>query len=174
MSKQRRGFGVIVALCCWSLSIGTSWAQTNGEQSSLHGIKSVRVVIERLASDVERDGLTLSQIRTDVELALRQAGIRVQSIENAGTEPGNPYLYVNLMTTKSEVLYAFTSYLYSLQVSLYQDVVLAREPSTTLSALTWQTKVLGSVPTANILELRKTLHDSVEQFLNVYLAANPK
>ena len=174
MSKQGRGFRAIVVFSCWSLSMGMSWAQTTSEQSSLHGIRNVKVVIERLAPDVERDGLTLNQIRTDVELALRQAGLRVQSAESTGTEPGNPYLYVNLMTTKSEVLYAFTSYLYSLQVSLYQDVMLAREPSTTLSALTWQTKVLGSVPTANVLDLRKILHDSVEQFLNAYLAANPK
>ena len=98
----------------------------------------------------------------------------MQSSETAETEPCNPYLYVNLMTTKSEVLYAFTSYLYSLQVSLYQDVGLAREPGTTVSAPTWQTRVLGSIPTAKVLELRKTLHDSVEQFLNAYLAANPK
>ena len=101
MSHRWRGYGVLIVLYSWSLPIGASWAQTNTDQRSLQGIKSVRVVIERLATDVERDGLTLSQVRTDVELALRQAGLRVQSPENADTAPGNPYLYVNLMTTKS-------------------------------------------------------------------------
>jgi len=151
-----------------------SWAQTDLQRGSLRGLKGVGVVVESLQSEVERDGLTRSHIRTDSELALRQAGIRVLSEDESLNEPGSPYLYVNLTTVKSEVLYAFTSYLYSLQISLRQNVTLTREPNTKVSAMTWQTSVLGSVNAADLENLRKTIRDSLNQFINDYLAANPK
>lgn len=151
-----------------------SWTQTDLQRGSLRGLNGVGVVVESLQSDVERDGLTRSLIRTDTELALRQAGIRVLSEEESLNEPGSPYLYVNLSTVKSAVLYAFTSYLYSLQISLRQDVTLTRDTNTKVSAMTWHTSVLGSVDATKLENIRKTLRDSLNKFINDYLAANPK
>ena len=44
---------------------------------SLKGIKGLRVTVETLNPSIEADGLREYQIRTDVELKLRLAGIKV-------------------------------------------------------------------------------------------------
>jgi hypothetical protein len=152
----------------------TGWAQIDTKRGSLRGLKGIGVVVEALQPGTESDGLTQSQLRTDVELALRQAGIRVLSQEESLAEPGRPYLYINLNTMKSEVLNVFASYLFSLQLSLRQDATLTRAPDIKVSAITWQTAVLGSVKAADLQNLRKTLRDSLDQFINDYLAVNPK
>lgn len=164
----------LVAVLWWGGASTGGWAQTEAKRGSLRGLKGVGVVVEALQPEAEREGLTKSQLRTDVELALRQAGIRVLSEEESLAEPGGPYLYINLNTVKSEVLYAFVSYSFSLQISLRQDATLTRDPSIKVNAMTWQTSVLGSVSAANLQDLRKTLRDSLDQFINDYLAVNPK
>ncbi|MGE0823746.1 MAG: hypothetical protein AB7G75_03350 [Candidatus Binatia bacterium] len=165
---------IITVLWCWGMVGNVSWAEPDAKQESLRGLKGIGVVIEPLQPETEQDGLTQSLIRTDVELALRQAGIHVLSQEESVSEPGSPYLYINLNTVKSEVLYAFTSYLYSLQVSFRQEVTLTRDPQIRVSAATWQSGVLGSISASNLQNLRKTIRDSLDQFINDYLAANPK
>ncbi len=55
------------------------------DRASLKGVKAVSVVVEHLAPDVEKAGITSSQVQTDVELRLRQAGLPVdeRSIESS-------------------------------------------------------------------------------------------
>ncbi len=65
---------------------------------------------------LEKDGLTETQIRTDVEIRLRKAGIRVLTLEEVKELPRRPVLSVTLLASKSEALtkvfgesiYAFT------------------------------------------------------------------
>ena len=65
---------------------------TEATRATLQGLKGVHVVVEDLDPDVERDGLTQKQFRTDVELRLRKGGIRVLTREQRRTTPGHPYL----------------------------------------------------------------------------------
>jgi hypothetical protein len=172
--KRKRLLASITLLCLWGMASPEGFAQTDMKRGSLRGLKGLGVVVEELQPEAERDGLTKSQLRTDVELKLRQAGLRVLSPEESLKEPGSPYLYVNLNTAKSEVLYAFATYAYALQVALKQEVTLTRDPDIRGSATTWDTGVLGTVGAANLPDLRKTLSDVLDRFINDYLAANPK
>ena len=47
------------------------------DRQTLKGIKVVAVQVEALRPEVESDGLTQAQIKTDVEQRLREAGIQV-------------------------------------------------------------------------------------------------
>ncbi len=53
------------------------FAQKDATTRSLSGLKALEVLIEKLDPDIERDGLSREQLRTDIELRLRRAGIRL-------------------------------------------------------------------------------------------------
>jgi hypothetical protein len=120
------------------------------------------VVVENLKPDVERDGLNASTLQTDVELKLRQAGIRV--------EETTAYLYVRVTTLKREAMYA-----YSMTANLSQHVVLVRDPAISANAVTWNALGgIGMVGSARLSVIRDYVRDVVDEFVNAYLAANPK
>jgi hypothetical protein len=132
------------------------------ERDTLRGIRAIKVVVENLKPDVERDGLNASTLQTDVELKLRQAGIRV--------EETTAYLYVRVTTLKREAMYA-----YSMTANLSQHVVLVRDPAISANAVTWNALGgIGMVGSARLSVIRDYVRDVVDEFVNAYLAANPK
>jgi len=171
----KRLLTTVAVLWVWGLSVCGGSAQTEMDRKSLRGLKGIAVVVEALQPEAERDGLTKSQIKTDIELKLRQAGIHVLTTEESFKTPGSPYLYVNINTTKTDVLYgAFSTYAFSLQVALKQDVTLTRDSDLKGSATTWETHALGTVGANNLQDTRRVLGDLLDRFINDYLAENPK
>jgi hypothetical protein len=62
-----------------------AWASdTATERATLKGVKSVSVLVENISPEAERDGLTKSQITTDVELPLIRFGGRVSYGRSCG------------------------------------------------------------------------------------------
>ena len=51
--------------------------EDNEDRRMLVGLKGVYVIVEDFEEELERDGLRSHQVQTDVELKLRQSGIRV-------------------------------------------------------------------------------------------------
>ena len=137
------------------------------------GLTGVYVLVEHVADEAQRDGLDTLQVRTDVEVKLRQAGIRVLSKEEWLSTAGLPYLYVDISTTKNPLgVYAF-----SVRVELNQSVTLVRPASQQrlLLAATWSTPgAIGTVGSKKLTALRDEVRDLTDQFINAYLAANPK
>jgi hypothetical protein len=82
-----------------------------------------------------------------------------------------PYLYLRVGTTKNETgLYA-----YDIDLELRQAVRLTRNPAITSSATTWRAPGwVGIVRDRNLSKVREGIRDVVDEFLNAYLAANPK
>src|SRR5438874_1872074 len=58
----------------------------------LKGLKGVYVLVEGIAQDATQDGLRTIDLRTDTELKLRTAGIRVLSHDEVRKESGRPTL----------------------------------------------------------------------------------
>ena len=173
--KGKRLLTTVAVLWVWGMVVCGGSAQTAMDRKSLRGLQGIVVVVEDLHPDAERNGLTKSQVRTDVELKLRQAGIRVLATEESGKTPGSPYLYVNINTVKNDVLYgALSTYAFSLQVAVKQDVTLTRDSNLTGSATTWEAQTLGTVGADNLSEVRKILGEVIDRFINDYLAENPK
>ena len=129
------------------------------------------VLVEHIPDEAERDGLDTTQIRTDVELKLRQAGISVLTHEEWLSTAAAPYLYVNVQVFKNPANF----YAYSANVELRQRVTLVHSPSTSALATTWSAHgTIGTVGSQKVGSVREDVRDLTDQFINAYLAANPK
>ncbi len=144
---------------------------TKSERATLAGLTGVYVLVEAMTPDAERDGLARSTLQTDVELKLRQAGIRVLS-ENEFTEvPRSPMLYLRVSTFRRSELSVSA---FHIKLEVAQVVRLVRDPTITLPAATWEINRLGLVGSDKLSKVRENVRDAVDQFINAYLAANPK
>jgi len=142
---------------------------SENNRQSLKGLKGVYVLVEPLEAEVERDGLNQTSIQTDVELRLRQAGIKVLTEGERLAAPGSPFLYV-LVNAKSGSPYAF-----SIDVEFCQGVRLDRDPSMQIiGATTWSVRAVGTAGRENLRNIRDFIKDYVDQFINAYLSVNPK
>jgi hypothetical protein len=82
---------LVVLWCLLGLVGIESWAMdTEDTRATLRGVEGVLVVVEDLGDDVEQAGLTRQQLQTDVELRVRQAGIRVLTRAEREGMPGTP------------------------------------------------------------------------------------
>jgi hypothetical protein len=131
-------------------------ADNEYSRRSLAGITALGVVVENLSSGAGKIGLTKNAIQTDVELKLRQAGIRV------GSEL--EFLYIAVTVTDD----GHAAYV---GVELHQPVKLAHDPIPT-SGSTWSRGTLTTKPTAQ--EIRSVIKDEIDKFLNAWLSMNPK
>ncbi len=155
------------------LTVGRAPAEDSElSRNTMRGVQGVQVVGEDLKDGARQDGLNEKDIQTDAELKLRLAGIKVltQSQQRV-TTPGFPFLYihVNTMLNRGGTLYAVNC-----EVSLIQEVLLARDPSISYSAATWSTTAVGTIGKDRLPQERDSIKDLVDQFLNAYLAVNPK
>jgi hypothetical protein len=156
-----------LALIMLLLIPGISSALTS-DQEALVGLKGVYVLVEYIRPELERLGIIEKQIKTDVELRLRKAGVRVLTKVEKSNTPDAATLYVKengLITSRG-------LYLFSIDVQLLQLVTLAR--GSRVVGCIWIHNDIGIVGIDNISKIRPRLADLVDKFINDYLAANPK
>jgi hypothetical protein len=156
---------------------------TSRELIQLKNIKKVMIVVKKLDSKLENSGLTSDQIKTDVELKLRLAGINVFSSQK---EPTHPYLYVVITTYQPSdpnlsYLLAFNGRLELHQLVVLTDakgdpilITTTKGGKLSISASTWEANVTGIIDNRNTAGIRDMVKDLVDLFLNDYLSANPK
>ncbi|MFH1902862.1 MAG: hypothetical protein ABIK20_02245 [Candidatus Omnitrophota bacterium] len=143
-----------------------------------HGLKEVAVFVENIDPEAIKDGLNKEQIKTDVELRLREAGIKVVPVEKCLNLPTSPYLYVIVNTVK---FVSGLEYVYGTSVQLKQVVVLKRKkpaklPTAYLWATTWEkSDGVGITWVEDLVgNVREHINDKVDAFISDYLAENPK
>ena len=150
-------------------SVAVAQTDSKSARLSLKGFPGIFVLVDKLQPDAELDGLSSSQIQTDVELRLKTAGVKVLTMEEMLKVPGMPTLFVDVNTLKRQ-----TSYLYSIEVSLQQNVRLDRDPTDLFIAPTWKIGAVGSVGATNIIQIGNGIRDEVDRFINAYLSVNQK
>ena len=158
----------VVALVVLLLLPGVSQALTD-EQKALGGLKGLYVSVDDIQPEVKRLGITKDQIKTDVELRLRKAGVKVLTEKECTATPGSPFLYVNVNTNIVPTSAIFS---YAISVGLKEAVMLNRDMG--VSATIWERTVVGNIEKSKISKIRETIGDGVDIFLNDYLAANQK
>jgi hypothetical protein len=141
---------------------------TEYTRETLLGLRGVVVVIETIRSDAEADGLSVTELQTDVELRLTQGGIRVLPHPEWSETPGRPWLYVSVNTIKH-----MGNYFFSVDVQLKQDVSLPRQPSIVTSSATWELGSIGFVnPELLSAKIRDSVSAYVDNFVSDYSQAN--
>jgi len=166
-----RAFYSLATLLMLILICGNAYAQDIEQtRNALRGLSGVYVMPENpLDDDAIRGGLSKDAIRNEVELKLRQAGIRVLSTEEWEQAPGKPYLQVWPKVLKGVVL---GGYIYHISVEFKQHVSLMRTPDIKVFGATWSTEHMGYTP--DLKDIRDRMKDRVEKFIDAYLSVNPK
>lgn len=141
---------------------GISYSLTDN-QMVLVGLKGVYVSVSSIRAEVEPLGATSGQIKTDTELRLRKAGVRVLTEKEIEETPGQPELHVNVTAyiTSGRCIY-------SIGLGLTEMVTLAR--GIIAPGDIWTAGYVGT----GIKGIQNTTGKLVDQFINDYLAANPK
>ena len=158
---------ILMTLTCLDLSL----AQTRDQQrESLRGLQGVEVVIEDIKSDAQMDGLSQEAIRAAVELILRSNRIEVLTRSESLKTPAAPYLYVRVSTSNhSSDLYA-----YAVTVEFMQKVSLVHRPQQMMSATTWEKGSVGTTGLSNMRQVINSVESRVKEFVNDFLAVNPR
>jgi len=134
---------------------------------SLASITSLSVVVEDISPEMRSLGLDPDVIRTDTEFRLRRSGIKVE----AG--PDRPWLCI--MTQHVDRGRSF--YYFTVRVFFYQLGTLLSNGKT-MYVITWDRRAIGGgggkMTTDTIRHIRKSISDMVDEFINDFLAANPK
>jgi len=145
------------------------WSSKNN-QMILRGLVGVTPRVAIISIDVPCN-LTKYELQTQVELRLRQSGIKVFS-EVTEKDPNSLSSLLVVINLKSfNPGYDVESY-----TKLNEPVFLFRDPQKFTSATTWESlpshsDLLRKVPTKT--EILEVVNRSVDQFINDYLAANP-
>jgi len=142
------------------------------EKEILQGLEGVWVFVKGIKPEAEKYGLTRQALLTDTELQLRQYGIKVLTLEEHLSTPGMPYLYigVNVVIDEEDLTAAA-----AIIVALDEKVLLLREPKRICyGASTWHRGSVVLVGLREIKNLREDVKDLVNEFINDYLAVNPK
>ncbi len=161
---------ILLGLTLWWPTVG--FAFTADKRDTLRGLREVSVLVEYLPDDVEREGLSREHLTRDIEVRLRQAGLRVLTISEIANSPGAPYLYVAVypITGPSVNLNA-----YAIGLTLKQLVQLSRNPTTEFFATTWEGPASpSSLSAPRVLDIRARVSDAVRRFIIDYQAVNPK
>lgn len=167
---MKRALLVLISL---SISVSAA-AQGSRRKQTLQGLHGLRVVVETLNPELERDGLANRQIQVDIELRLRKAGITVFSQGEANKADGPAVLHVMVDAVKGD---DFLENLYAVHTSieLWQVVYLHRlEKSSAFAAATWTIQGTALVGKEKLDDVRRYLAGGLDEFINDYLAANSK
>ena len=140
-------------------------------RATLRGLPEVCVIAEYPPPHLEQYGLTRPVLQTDIELQLRQQGITVMP-EKKHFSIGRPKLGVSISSAEEGDMAA--TYI---QIYVGQVVPLGvREGRKIIcnAAITWTagTLVLGGPDQSQ--QVRDTVKDLVAEFINDYLAVNPR
>ena len=146
-------------------------AQERVGKETLRGLKGVYVLANMTKADDEQQGLRQNQLQTDVELRLRKAGIYVATeTERSNSNFGTLYIGVAIKQIRG-----FPMYSYLITVELNQPVSLVRNPSMKILAATYAVgDILGTVGADHLVDVRHSVSDAVDTFINDYLAMNQK
>ena len=140
-------------------------AQTTFDQlgrESLRGLRGVYLFVNVGSTSTPEMRSLQHLFQTEVEVQLRQAGIRLLTEEEWNIEPGKPWLVV-------------IATVYDVHVEFRQQVQLTRNPSIMTVGETWRTagEVVLNKPDM-LSALHKTVGEQLMMFVNAFLAANPR
>ena len=189
-------FLVVIILALFILdSSAFSFKDTKESRETLRGVTPLYVVIEGITPELEQNGMSLNQLKTDVEYKLKKAGINVittrEERDPAGSFPAG--LHVRINALKSDILKSTINidyYAISIDVELIQRCLPLTHESVSLFAkkdidlfyisshsglaCTWSTGNIYLAGGERIIDIRDCVQELVDQFIKAYVSVNPK
>lgn len=137
--------------------------QIEGRSPMLGGLHGVAVVVEEVAPEAQRAGVTEERLRGRVIAALRRAGVPLLEVPDARMSARQPLLVVRLQTVAA----SSTALAWSLTVALHQRTAAIGAPPDTSLAQTWSATGAMGVTSARLLErsVGESLDERVAQFV---------
>jgi hypothetical protein len=129
----------------------------------LSGLNSIYISAIVLPNVLETNGLTTEKIKTDIEIKLRQAGFKVDTITT-------PVLWILVDAFESKVQSGLL--VYSIKVELKENTTLKRNTAVNVYAIIWERSAFGTVSSSQTNVIRETIKDFVDEFILDYLKAN--
>ena len=141
------------------------------ERISLQGLQEFGFTanIEGTQTVVSHEELTPSVIRQEAINQIVSAGLRFVSDEEVRSSADIPFLYMHINTMQLDNgLIPF-----SIQLRLYQPVLLPLNRDLQTSASTWETGMVGIVSLDQLPVINRAAEDLVADFIEDYYLANP-
>jgi hypothetical protein len=161
---------IIVSTCLLLLAglAATAEIQHADTKESLRGLDGVYVVVRMV--DEQPDGITTNSILKLVTAALADAGISTNAMPKKFN--GDANLSITMDTLKDTQL---DMYVFTVEVSVAQDVELTRQPHSKFSsAETWRRTLQGVTSPDRTDIIEQALKKCVDAFVADYRAVNPK
>jgi hypothetical protein len=165
MKKQ-----ILVLLMGWAIMpifVHAAAHMRLGQPEVLKGLEAIRLEVERIKPEIERDGLFRETLYSDMELKLRLAGIKVLSDEQAEQRPEAPVLYLNVDALKCSF-----GYVYNIGLYLIEPATLVRKPIKAPAMFLRLPEQLGIA--SRLSEVREAAGDALDEFVKVWKESNSK
>ncbi len=138
-------------------------------RATLKGLSGVCVFVIDLEPTAQAAGFDSELLRTDVELRLRMAGVRVLNDRDLLDTPAAPCLYVTLNPLHSR---ADESQAFGIVLELSQLVRLQRDSGAPLAiASTWS---ITATRVGQLADVRATVRDMTDIFVDAWQSVNPQ
>ncbi len=152
-----------------ALAAASARADDAAERATLKDLGNVRFMVADLSRSVEAQGLKKQELQAALENRLRAAGITV--LGESERARGMPTLFLNLSLADADE--AQTAFVYSLDLTLSQEVRLVRAPNIRVNSATWKSAgAVGVVEADKVASLRDASNQAVDTFIAAYRAAN--
>lgn len=141
------------------------------DRATLRGLKAVKVVVDPLGPELEREGLDANRLRGSIEQKLKFASVKVDNDVNEFIG-----LSISFAQAGKKVL-SIKKGPYSLTIGLgvYQVAVLTRDMTTKTVVETWGIEKTASSSAHGVdHDVSNTVDDLVDQFVKAYLSVNPR
>lgn len=128
----------------------------------LKGLTAVRLEVERIKPEIERDGLVGDTLLEDMELRVRMAGLKVTSADEAGN---TPVLYLNVDALKCSF-----GYVYNVGVYLIEPALPVQRPVKVQAIVLRIPEQLGI--TERLSGVRDAAGDILDEFVKTWKKVN--
>ncbi|MGO9139582.1 MAG: hypothetical protein ACLP9S_04815 [Syntrophales bacterium] len=165
---------IFLAIILWLLMSGSvAFAvDSAATRETLKGLQGVYVIVEEMQPNVQRyarkPGLTKEQLQKDIELRLKERGIKALSRDEWVKTPGKPVLYVAVNTHETEKY----QYAYDIKMELQQLVKMEANPNINALAATWSMNMTGMADIGSLNIIKGDVEVLLERFQQAYWAVN--
>jgi hypothetical protein len=167
---------IFLAVFLWLLMAGSAAFAVDSAttQETLKGLQGMYVIVEEMQPNIQKyavkPGLTKEQLQKDIELRLKEIGIKVLSRDEWMKTPGKPVLYVSVNTHEAERFW----YAYDIKIELQQIVKMEANPKVNTLAATWSLNMTGITNIGSLNIIKGDVEVLLARFQQAYWAVNRK